>query len=104
MLRALLNQRLSAAVEEIFVMLERTIAEYEEELCRTREENVRQRQMLDAVFRPQAEILGAGLSSCPLACAGNYGSLVKSNIRELKSISSVRIHSINLKEGFEKQI
>lgn len=53
MLRALLNQRLSAAVEEIFVMLERTIAEYEEELCRTREENERQRQLLDAVVKKQ---------------------------------------------------
>ncbi|XP_077395970.1 uncharacterized protein LOC144032145 isoform X3 [Festucalex cinctus] len=51
MLRALLNQRLSAAVEEIFVVFERTIAEYEEELCRTKEENRRQRQLLDAFTR-----------------------------------------------------
>ncbi|XP_019740131.1 zinc finger protein OZF-like [Hippocampus comes] len=54
-LRALLNQRLSAAVEEIFVVFEKTIAEYEEELCRTKEENERQRQLLDAVFKPQVE-------------------------------------------------
>ncbi|XP_054626259.1 zinc finger protein 501-like [Dunckerocampus dactyliophorus] len=53
MLRALVNQRLTAAVEEIFVVLERTIAEYEEELCRTKEENARQRQLLDAVFKPE---------------------------------------------------
>ncbi|XP_019740141.1 zinc finger and SCAN domain-containing protein 2-like [Hippocampus comes] len=59
MLKALLNQRLSAAVDEIFGVFARTIAEYEEELCRTKEENVRQRQMLDAVFRPQAELLAA---------------------------------------------
>ncbi|XP_061562282.1 zinc finger protein 501-like isoform X3 [Phycodurus eques] len=52
-LRALLNQRLSAAVEEVFVVFARTIAEYEEELCRTKEENERQRQLLDAVFKPQ---------------------------------------------------
>ncbi|XP_061620933.1 zinc finger and SCAN domain-containing protein 2-like [Phyllopteryx taeniolatus] len=52
-LRALLNERLSAAVEEIVVVFERTIAEYEEELCRTKEENERQRQLLDAVFKPQ---------------------------------------------------
>ncbi|XP_051918715.1 oocyte zinc finger protein XlCOF8.4-like [Hippocampus zosterae] len=52
-LRALLSQRLSAAVEEIFVVFEKTIAEYEEELCRTKEENERQRRLLDAVFKPQ---------------------------------------------------
>nr|XP_061824014.1 zinc finger protein 3 homolog [Nerophis lumbriciformis] len=51
MLRLLVNQRLTAAVEEIFVVLERTIAEYEEELSRTKEENERQRQLLDAVFK-----------------------------------------------------
>ncbi|XP_057707398.1 zinc finger protein OZF-like [Corythoichthys intestinalis] len=57
MLRALLNQRLSAAVEEVVVVFERTIAEYEEELCRTKEENARQRQLLDAVFKkPRAEL------------------------------------------------
>ncbi|XP_061877974.1 zinc finger and SCAN domain-containing protein 2-like [Entelurus aequoreus] len=53
MLRVLLKQRLTAAVEEIFVVLERTIAEYEEELSRTKEENERQRQVLDALFQPE---------------------------------------------------
>ncbi|XP_077419620.1 uncharacterized protein LOC144050339 [Vanacampus margaritifer] len=62
MLKALLNQRLSAAVDEIFGLLARTIAEYEEELCRTKEENERQRQLLDAVFRPQAETLAADVN------------------------------------------
>ncbi|XP_061526075.1 oocyte zinc finger protein XlCOF6.1-like [Phycodurus eques] len=51
MLRALLNQRLSAAVDEIFVEFARTIAEYEDELSRTKEQNERQRQLLDAVFK-----------------------------------------------------
>ncbi|XP_077420525.1 uncharacterized protein LOC144050803 isoform X4 [Vanacampus margaritifer] len=54
MLRTLLNQRLSAAVDEILVVFQRTITQYEEELCRTKEENVRQRQLLDAVYKPQA--------------------------------------------------
>ncbi|XP_054645763.1 zinc finger protein OZF-like [Dunckerocampus dactyliophorus] len=36
MLRALLKQRLNAVVEEIFGLFERTIAEYEEELSRTK--------------------------------------------------------------------
>ncbi|XP_061669677.1 zinc finger protein 22-like [Syngnathoides biaculeatus] len=62
MLKALLNQRLSAAVEEIFGVFARTIAEYEEELCRTKEENERQRHLLDAVFRPQADTLGPDVS------------------------------------------
>ncbi|XP_061620927.1 oocyte zinc finger protein XlCOF8.4-like [Phyllopteryx taeniolatus] len=55
MLRALLNARLSAAVDEIFAVFERTLAEYEEELSRTKDENERQRRLLDAVFLPQDE-------------------------------------------------
>ncbi|XP_061877763.1 gastrula zinc finger protein XlCGF64.1-like [Entelurus aequoreus] len=59
MLRVLVKQRLTAAVEEIFVVLERTIAEYEEELSRTKEENERQRQLLDALFNKHGEELHA---------------------------------------------
>ncbi|XP_030002778.1 zinc finger protein 454-like [Sphaeramia orbicularis] len=51
-LRSLMEQRLTAAAEEIFGLFERTIAEYEEELCRTKEENQRQRQILDCVWNP----------------------------------------------------
>uniref|UniRef100_A0A672YHF5 C2H2-type domain-containing protein n=1 Tax=Sphaeramia orbicularis TaxID=375764 RepID=A0A672YHF5_9TELE len=51
-LRSLVEQRLTAAAEEIFGLFERTIAEYEEELCRTKEENQRQRQILDCVWNP----------------------------------------------------
>ncbi|XP_057704625.1 zinc finger protein 250-like [Corythoichthys intestinalis] len=54
-LKALLNRRLSAAVEEIFGLFARTIAEYEEELCRTKGENERQRRLLNAVLRPRDE-------------------------------------------------
>ncbi|XP_030002820.1 zinc finger and SCAN domain-containing protein 21-like isoform X2 [Sphaeramia orbicularis] len=49
-LRSLVEQRLIAAAEEIFGLIERTIAEYEEELCRTKEENQRQKQILDTVL------------------------------------------------------
>ncbi|XP_077397726.1 uncharacterized protein LOC144033471 [Festucalex cinctus] len=52
MLRSLLNQRLSSAVEEVIGVFARTIAEYEEELSRTKEENERQRRLLAAVFKP----------------------------------------------------
>ncbi|XP_034042853.1 zinc finger protein 568-like [Thalassophryne amazonica] len=56
MLRALVKQRLTAAAEEIFGLFERTIVEYEEELCRSKEENHRQRQLLDAVLNPEVRI------------------------------------------------
>nr|XP_057925668.1 gastrula zinc finger protein XlCGF7.1-like [Doryrhamphus excisus]XP_057925669.1 gastrula zinc finger protein XlCGF7.1-like [Doryrhamphus excisus]XP_057925670.1 gastrula zinc finger protein XlCGF7.1-like [Doryrhamphus excisus]XP_057925671.1 gastrula zinc finger protein XlCGF7.1-like [Doryrhamphus excisus] len=49
MLKNLIRERLMATADEIFGMFERTIAAYEEELCRTREENERQRQQLDSV-------------------------------------------------------
>ncbi|XP_053190787.1 uncharacterized protein LOC128374541 [Scomber japonicus] len=61
MLRASVNQRLTAAAEEIFVLFERTIAEYEEELSRSKEENKRQRKLLDAVFKPQLQLHRAGV-------------------------------------------
>nr|XP_057908551.1 zinc finger and SCAN domain-containing protein 21-like [Doryrhamphus excisus] len=64
MLRALVNHRLSAAVEEIFAVLERTIAEYEEDLRRTKAENERQRQLLDDVYKNcQIGLQGAGISA-----------------------------------------
>ncbi|XP_030002733.1 zinc finger protein 37-like isoform X2 [Sphaeramia orbicularis] len=55
-LRSLVEQRLTAAVEEIFGLFERTIAEYDEELCRTKKENQRQRQILDCVWNPRVLI------------------------------------------------
>ncbi|XP_061620880.1 zinc finger and SCAN domain-containing protein 2-like isoform X2 [Phyllopteryx taeniolatus] len=56
MLRALLNARLGAAVEEVVGVFQRTIAEYEEELGRTKEENERQRRQLAAVSLPQVDL------------------------------------------------
>uniref|UniRef100_UPI0037E92C4C zinc finger protein OZF-like n=1 Tax=Semicossyphus pulcher TaxID=241346 RepID=UPI0037E92C4C len=53
MLRACVSQRLTAAAEEIFELFERTIAEYEEELCRAKE---KQRKILDAVFNPEVRL------------------------------------------------
>ncbi|XP_054620132.1 zinc finger protein OZF-like [Dunckerocampus dactyliophorus] len=55
-LRELLNERLAAAVEEIRGLFERTVAVFEEELHRTKDEVERQRQLLDASFRPQVWI------------------------------------------------
>ncbi|XP_068448854.1 zinc finger protein 271-like [Clinocottus analis] len=56
MLRALVEQRLTAAAQEIFGLFERTIAEYEKELSASRDENERQRRLLDAVFNPQLRL------------------------------------------------
>nr|XP_049579524.1 zinc finger protein ZFP2 [Syngnathus scovelli] len=55
MLRALVARRLTEAADEIFGLFERTITEYEEELCRSKEENERQRQLLDAFLRPSVQ-------------------------------------------------
>ncbi|XP_034538943.1 zinc finger protein 771-like isoform X2 [Notolabrus celidotus] len=52
-LRGLVKQRLTAAAEEIFELFERTIAEYEEQLSRSAEENQRQQKLLDAVYNPE---------------------------------------------------
>lgn len=58
--RSLVKQRLAAAAEEIFGLFERAVAEYEEELGRSREENRRQRQLLDAVLEPQLRLRRTG--------------------------------------------
>ncbi|KAI4800931.1 hypothetical protein KUCAC02_006196 [Chaenocephalus aceratus] len=55
-LLSLVKQRLTAAAEDIFVLFERTIAEYEEELSRSKQENERHRKLLDAVLQPQLQI------------------------------------------------
>uniref|UniRef100_G3NN66 Uncharacterized protein n=2 Tax=Gasterosteus aculeatus TaxID=69293 RepID=G3NN66_GASAC len=47
MLRCLVKQRLTAAVEEIFGLFERTIAEYEEEASRLKEDNERLKKRPD---------------------------------------------------------
>nr|XP_033933519.1 zinc finger protein 135-like [Pseudochaenichthys georgianus] len=55
-LLSLVKQRLTAAAEDIFVLFEITIAEYEEELSRSKQENERHRKLLDAVLQPQLQI------------------------------------------------
>ncbi|XP_033973088.1 gastrula zinc finger protein XlCGF26.1-like [Trematomus bernacchii] len=55
-LLSLVKQRLTAAAEDIIVLFERTIAEYEEELSRSKQENERHRKLLDAVLQPQLQI------------------------------------------------
>lgn len=59
--RDFVNQRLSAAAEEIFGLFERTIREYEDELCR-------QRKLLDTVLKPGVRVERAGLLIIHLCC------------------------------------
>ncbi|XP_023252721.1 histone-lysine N-methyltransferase PRDM9-like [Seriola lalandi dorsalis] len=56
MLRVLINQRLTAAAEEIFGVFGRTIAEYEEEISRSKLEIDRQRRLLDLSRKPQISL------------------------------------------------
>ncbi|XP_034096565.1 uncharacterized protein LOC117562785 [Gymnodraco acuticeps] len=65
MLLSLKKQRLTA--EEIFALFEKTIAEYEEELSRLKEENKRLQKLLDAVLQPQLRIHRAALRKKKMA-------------------------------------
>ncbi|MEQ2295668.1 hypothetical protein AMECASPLE_016838 [Ameca splendens] len=56
MLRLLINQRLTAAAEEIFGVFGRTIAEYEEEISRSKLEIDRQRRLLELSRKPQISL------------------------------------------------
>ncbi|KAJ0064923.1 hypothetical protein NL108_017658 [Boleophthalmus pectinirostris] len=62
-LRNLVNARLCAAAEDIFALFERTIAEYEEELRRSKEENQRNRELLQAVLNPRVTLIRAAVQS-----------------------------------------
>ena len=48
-LREFVTERLTAAAEEIFRVVEKTIVEYEEEIAR-------QRRLLDGVWRPEIRL------------------------------------------------
>ncbi|KAM4634129.1 uncharacterized protein ACJ7VT_007690 [Polymixia lowei] len=56
MFRALVNERLTAAVEDICGVFERTITEYEAEVSRLKEETSRQQNVLDAILNPEIRL------------------------------------------------
>ncbi|XP_077377282.1 uncharacterized protein LOC144018701 [Festucalex cinctus] len=56
MLKDLVRKRLMAAADEIFGLFERTVASYEEQLCRAREENERQRRQLHDDVYPESHV------------------------------------------------
>ncbi|XP_064826589.1 zinc finger protein 420-like [Oncorhynchus masou masou] len=53
LLNVFVAERLSAAAVEIFVVVEKIIAEYQEEICRSAEANERLRRLLDMVSKPE---------------------------------------------------
>uniref|UniRef100_A0A4W5LA28 Uncharacterized protein n=1 Tax=Hucho hucho TaxID=62062 RepID=A0A4W5LA28_9TELE len=67
-LRVFLNQKMITAAEEIFGIVEETIAEYQEEVSHTKEENRRLRSMLDIRSKPQIKLhRRADLQHLPVA-------------------------------------
>uniref|UniRef100_A0A3Q2ZFQ9 C2H2-type domain-containing protein n=1 Tax=Hippocampus comes TaxID=109280 RepID=A0A3Q2ZFQ9_HIPCM len=58
MLRELVRERLLAAADDIFGLFQSTIASYEEQLCRAREESERRRRQLEAVRETPVGIRG----------------------------------------------
>ncbi|XP_024002204.1 uncharacterized protein [Salvelinus sp. IW2-2015] len=65
LLRGFLNQRLTAAAEEIFEVVEQTIAQYQEEFVRTKEENDRLQKLLDIVIKPEIKLHRTDLPCTP---------------------------------------
>ncbi|XP_035004484.1 zinc finger protein 2 [Hippoglossus stenolepis] len=55
-LRAMLTERLTAAVEEILAVFEETVVEYEDRVERSEREICRQRRLLDAVMKPEVRL------------------------------------------------
>lgn len=60
LLQDYLNERLTAVAVEIFGAVENTIAEYQEEISRSKEEIDRLRKLLDLVFQPDIMLHRAG--------------------------------------------
>uniref|UniRef100_UPI003AAE868F uncharacterized protein n=1 Tax=Centroberyx gerrardi TaxID=166262 RepID=UPI003AAE868F len=61
-LRVFVNQRLHAAVEEIFGVFEKTIAKYEQEAALSQEVIARQHALLCAVLKPQMQLPTTGVA------------------------------------------
>nr|XP_029504794.1 zinc finger protein 501-like [Oncorhynchus nerka] len=53
LLNVFVTERLSAAAVEIFVVVEKIIAEYQEQICRSAKENERLRRLLDMATKPE---------------------------------------------------
>ncbi|XP_030287037.1 uncharacterized protein LOC115589967 isoform X8 [Sparus aurata] len=81
-LRSLVKQRLTAAAEEICALFERTIAEYEEELCRSTEQNQRHRNLLDSALTPQLRLHRAGRGAASICCLSKPVGPLQKRLRQ----------------------
>ena len=79
-LREFINQRLTAAAEEIFTEVEKTIVQYEEEIDR-------QRRLLEITWRPQIKLQRTGRR--PLLMAGCTEEDVKHDCTDVGNLCSV---------------
>lgn len=91
MLRLLINQRLTAAAEEIFGVFGRTIAEYEEEISRSKVEIDRQRRLLDLSRQPQISVQtnSSGEKLFPNRAERNTSILSSPNTSACSSVASI---------------
>lgn len=68
LLRELVNERLAAAAEQIFRLVEKTIGEYQEEVVRSKKEAIQLRKQLQQLSVLKAEVIltrkGGGPRSC----------------------------------------
>uniref|UniRef100_UPI0037E92D68 gastrula zinc finger protein XlCGF57.1-like n=1 Tax=Semicossyphus pulcher TaxID=241346 RepID=UPI0037E92D68 len=65
MLRVVVNRHLASTAEEILGLFVRAISEYEEELYLSKQENERQRKLLDAVLKPEVRLHGTDIQQDP---------------------------------------
>lgn len=80
LLRQLVNERLAAAADEIFGLVEKTLAEYQDEAARSRREVLQLKTQLEqlAVLTPEVMLRRAGVCDAR-RCAGlRYVSRVAS--------------------------
>lgn len=61
LLNVFLTKRLTAVAVEIYVEVEKTITEYQDEISSSKEEIKRLRRLLDLVFSPEIKLHRAGL-------------------------------------------
>lgn len=61
LLRAAVERSLTAAADEIFRLLERTVTEYEDEVRRLKQQNQLKQKLLDAAWNPQVLLNAGGL-------------------------------------------
>ncbi|XP_030011692.1 zinc finger protein 664-like [Sphaeramia orbicularis] len=68
LLRQMVNERLAAAAEEIFGLVEKTIAEYQDEVFRCRSEVVTLKRQMEqlSVLKPEVQLLKTDVQECAL--------------------------------------